>query len=605
MNDDAPGPSDDRLVVRPYGVPLPKAGPGPALRFTEHLEGTISEMAGPDADFAAAAALGRAAGHTVALALTIAYGDLGAMLADPAAPATVTGRVEIPSISPTPLAVVGGHFVLLAPDPGHVQTDNMVYVLELEADDGRHLSLRGFKVVHHGPAARAWRDTTTLYVTVAEHRPDGDVEWRGVVRISMTSLRRLVASMEILHVGRRRDRERYRYDFMSRFAGSLWPFYGGSLDEPARFPSPPPAPPPLPTPNGVEAAAVRWCDPTGTWHDHLVPGACSRLIRYRGGDKGPVMLAPGFAMSATSYALETNSPNLVGYLLDHHFDVWLFDYRAGIDLPSAWSKGTIDQIAAIDWPRAIDEVRRITGCADVQAFGHCVGSVSLLMALLGGAQGVRSAMCAQFTVHPVTSTLNRVKARLNLGAAMADVGIARLRPDSAPGLADMALDLTLRPVPLPHGERCGLAVCRWINAIYGCTHVHDQLDEATHQQIANLFGVGNLDGLRHLVLMLQRGVAVDASGLDRYLPHVGRLDLPIHFVAGVRNHIFHPHGTERTLDWLRQAHGADAAARNYSVTFLDDYGHLDALIGRDAATEVFPGIVDQLDRFAAPGSGPR
>jgi cholesterol oxidase len=220
------------------------------------------------------------------------------------------------------------------------------------------------------------------------------------------------------------------------------------------------------------------------------------------------------------------------------------------------------------------------------------------MALLSGTDGVRSAMCAQFTVHPVTSTLNKVKARLGLGTVMADLGMARLRPDSAPGLPDMALDLALRPVPMPRGERCGLAVCRWINAIYGCTHVHDQLDDATHQEIANLFGVGNLDGLRHLVLMLQRGMAVDASGLDRYLPHVARLDLPIHFLAGTRNHIFHPQGTERTLDWLRQAHGNKKADRNYSVTYLKQYGHLDALIGRNVSTEVFPDIVHHLDRLA-------
>jgi cholesterol oxidase len=606
MNDDAQGPSHRRLVVHPYGEPLPRVGPRPSLRFTEHLAGFVSDMAGPDADFDDAAALGRASGHSMALELSIAYDDLTAVLSDTTVEAAVTGRVELPSVSASPLEVVAGRFVLLVPDPGHVETDNMIYQLDLKADDGRQLTLYGYKIVHHGPAARAWRDTTTLYVAVRELREDGDPvdRGRGVVRISMASLRRLVASMEILHVPQRRERERYRFEFMSRFAGSLWPFYGGSWNEPARFPSPPPKPPALPTPNGCRPDAVRWCDPGGAWHDHIVPGACSRLIRYRGGDKGPVVLAPGFAMSATSYALETNRPSLVAYLLERQFDVWLFDYRAGIDLPSAWSSCTIDEIATIDWPRAIDEVRRISGSPDVQAFGHCVGSVSLLMALLSGTQGVRSAMCAQFTVHPVTSTLNKVKAKLGLGTGMADLGMARLRPDSAPGLTDTALDLALRPVPVPHGERCGLAVCRWINAIYGCTHVHDQLDEATHQEIANLFGVGNLDGLRHLVLILQRGLAVDASGLDRYLPHVARLDLPIHFLAGTRNHIFHPQGTERTLNWLRQAHGDDKSDRNYSVTYLDRYGHLDALIGRHVSTEVFPDIVHHLDRFASPGSGP-
>ena len=33
---------------------------------------------------------------------------------------------------------------------------------------------------------------------------------------------------------------------------------------------------------------------------------------------------------------------------------------------------------------------------------------------------------------------------------------------------------------------------------------------------------------------------------------------------------------------------------------LDDYAHLDGFIGRDAALDVYPGIVAHLDRTAAP-----
>ena len=102
---------------------------------------------------------------------------------------------------------------------------------------------------------------------------------------------------------------------------------------------------------------VLLCDPGGQWHvSGDVPDACSRLIRYRGGDKGPVMLASGFAMSATSMLTPTIHPNLVELLLDEGYDVWLFDYRAGIDLPSADTQFTVDDIAYLDWPRAVDEV---------------------------------------------------------------------------------------------------------------------------------------------------------------------------------------------------------------------------------------------------------
>jgi len=565
------------------------------------MQGHYSESAGHDVEFGAAAARGRAAGRSVATDLVIDYPDLGAVLADPGVPGEVTGQVVIPALGDEPLEVTAGQFTLLVPDPHHVETDNMRYRLELVARDGSRYLLEGYKVIRRGSVLRSWGETTTLRMTLYQ-RSGADVltvRYRGELRVSVTAVVRLVASIEIRNVANRVDRERYRCEFVARFLGWLWPFYAGVLDERERFPIPPREAPALPRPGGLAADMVRWCDGAGGWHDEAVPDACSRLVRYRGGTKGPVLLAPGFAMSATSFALATNRPSLVEYLVDHGFDVWLFDYRAGIELPSAWEQGTIDDIATIDWPRAVGEVTRITGREDVQAIGHCVGSVSLMMTLLYGTTGIRSAMCSQFTVHPVTSRLNLAKASLHLGTGLAAAGIRHLGPDTAWNARDVALDLAIRPVPVPRGERCGLATCRWINAVFGTTHLHAQLDDATHRQIPNLFGVANLAGLRHLILILQRGRAVDAGGLDRYLPHVDRLDLPIHFLAGTRNYIFRPQGTERTLAWLTEAFGRERAARNFSVTYLDGYAHLDALIGRDAATDVFPGIVEFLEATAA------
>jgi len=571
------------------------------LRFDEQMEGFFSELVGPDGDFESGEALGRAGAQRITTRLTITHDDLSELLSDPSLPASISGRIDLPSLGVGPLTVTSGQFVLLTPDPTHVETDRMTYSLAARSDAGVEYLIEGFKVIRHGPAVRAWRDTTTLFTTIDRVDADGmpTPVGKGILRVTVAGLARLVASMQILNVEPRSEQERLRLCFLRMFLGSLWPFYSGSLDERRRFPVPPAAPVDLPEPGGLPAEVVRWCDPSGTWHDHLIPGACSRLIRYRGGNKGPLMLASGYAMSATSFGWRTDRPSLLELLVEDGFDVWLFDYRAGIELPSAWSQCTIDDIATLDWPRAVAEVRRISGSEDVQAFGHCVGSVSLLMTLLNGTEGIRSAMCAQFTLHPVTSTLNKAKAAFHVGSAMAELGIARVVPDVAFTLPDVGLDLALRPIPMPRSERCGLAVCRWINAIFGCTHLHAQLNQATHDQIPDMFGVGNLTGLRHLGLMLQGEIAVDAYGLDRYLPHVDRLDLPIHFVAGIRNDIFHPQGTERTLNWLGQHFGSQKARQNYSVTYLEHYGHLDALIGRDAAVEVFPQLLERLNQHAA------
>ena len=132
-----------------------------------------------------------------------------------------------------------------------------------------------------------------------------------------------------------------------------------------------------------------------------------RLVRYEGGRRGPVLLASGFGMSSTSFLLDTVNTNLAEHLVERSYDVWLFDYRASIDLPSSRTAFSLDDVATTDWPQAVAEVRNITGAGSVQALGHCVGSVSLMMALAAGLSDVRSAVCMQFTLHPVTCTSTR------------------------------------------------------------------------------------------------------------------------------------------------------------------------------------------------------
>jgi cholesterol oxidase len=302
-------------------------------------------------------------------------------------------------------------------------------------------------------------------------------------------------------------------------------------------------------------------------------------------------------MSATSLYDDGVKSGLASFLAAEGYDVWLFDYRAGVELPSAEAQFTIDDIANFDWPRAIEEVLRISGAHTVQAFGHCVGSVSLLMAILDRTNDldrkVRSVVCAQFTLHPVTSKVKVVESDLHVGVILQGLRQRLLRPDTNRTAGHVALDLALRAIPLPKGEACQLPVCRWINAIYGLTHCHDQLEDETHQALPDLFGVANIRALEHLGLMMQRGRAVDARGRDRYLENANRLaPIPILLLAGERNYIFHPEGASRTMRWLE-----DNGAMHATLHSLPDYGHLDALIGRDAARDVFPVVLGHLDSY--------
>jgi cholesterol oxidase len=582
--------------------PTPRlvAPPGsrrPGIRFTERMAGWAGTSTAGDAE--AGAVQGQVDGSRIEFVLTVDIDDLPAMIEDPATPGRLSGTVVAPAVSPRRMRVVDGSFRLSRHDPTHVDTWHMTYEMALVADDGRRFRFSGHKVLHDRFGLDVWGDTTTLYVTIADD--DGRPVAAGVMRIAPGDLARQASTMRITGVDGRLERARWLARFGARFVRSLTQVYG-SLDDVGRFPTLPADPAPL---NGMgrrrlrlPAPEPRWCGADGRWHEGGADGSVGddawlRLVRYEGGRRGPVLLASGFGMSATSFLLDTVGTNLAEHLVERGYDVWLFDYRAGIDLPSSRGAFTLDDIARTDWPTAVAEVRRVTGAGSVQALGHCVGSVSLMMALGAGMTDVRSAVCMQFTLHPDTSYLNQLKAAVKVDRLMGRIGLRRVAPLTGRDLPDTALDLLLRAVPMPRAERCGKALCRWINAIYGCTHAHDQLDDATHDQLDDMFGVGDLAALGHMGTMLHRRLAVDTAGDEAYTAHPERLRLPLLLVQGERNYIFRPAGSMRTLRWLQTVNEPSL----YERAVLPGYAHLDALIGRDAAVDVYPVLSDHLDRF--------
>jgi cholesterol oxidase len=555
--------------------------------------------------FEAGWARGRADGTEIKFVLTVRVEDLDAMLARPATPAQVTGTVVAPALSGRALTVVRGQFQLLVHDPDHVETWNMTYDLELVSRAGEQFRLRGFKVLHQRPGFSAWRDTTTLFVTVTSDHPK--TERLGIMRLTPGDLIRQVRTMRVLHVRSPKRRIEYLGAFLNRFAHSLIHIYGGVLDEASQFPQLPEAgtwePPTLERLRRPLGPEVHWLDGNKQWQGGSRPDADARLCltRYRRGSKGPVILAPGFGMAASSFLATTIDENLVEYLVKHDYDVWLFDYRASIHLQrAATSRFTLDNIATEDWPEAVAAVQRLAGVADVQVVAHCVGSVTLLMALLAGMTGVRSAVCSQFTTQPDTSWFNLLKAHLRVGQLLQVAGVRYVRPPVRRGLPSYALDIALRAVPMAGEERCGRAVCRWINAVYGLTHHHAQLNDATHDALIDAFGVGELDAFDHIAVIMRYHRALDSGRNDAYLPYPGRLNIPIHFLIGAYNYIFFPPGSYRTIQWLK----ANNDPRLYTYTYLPGYAHLDSMIGRDAASDVYPEILAHLGGHPPPPPPP-
>src|SRR5688500_12097978 len=100
-------------------------------------------------------------------------------------------------------------------------------------------------------------------------------------------------------------------------------------------------------------------------------------------------------MSGATFSLDTVNTNPVEYLHDAGHDLWVFDHRATIDLPTTDGHFPADQIADHDFPAALARIRELTGMPQVDVVALGFGSMSLLMAMVDGLQGVRSAVCCQ------------------------------------------------------------------------------------------------------------------------------------------------------------------------------------------------------------------
>ena len=128
-------------------------------------------------------------------------------------------------------------------------------------------------------------------------------------------------------------------------------------------------------------------------------GVDLRLTRFRAGSKGPVVLAHGLGVSSRIFMPDTIDTSLAEFLVSRNYDVWLLDFRASIDLPSAHSQFSGDDVARFDYPAAVDAVRRITGSDTVQIVAHCFGASTLFMSFAAGLSHVRSAVFSQIAGH--------------------------------------------------------------------------------------------------------------------------------------------------------------------------------------------------------------
>lgn len=300
------------------------------------------------------------------------------------------------------------------------------------------------------------------------------------------------------------------------------------------------------------------------------------LRRYPS-DGPPVLLVHG--MSANHYNWDFRPEiSLADYLQSHGFDVWVPELRgdqgalppAGVAHPRRY---TFDDHANLDVPAIVRGVLDATGAETVQWVGHSMGGMLLYTQLTRAPEQIRAgvAICSPGTFeHPIpihdlarsarwmVTNRSRIPSRA-IGKLIAPFGkVNVLVPQVAnPALMDGAMlrglsAYTLEDVPGP----------------------------VAHQAMG----------------WLTSGAFTRVDGSQWLEPR----STPLLLMGAARDGV------------VSEADVAATCARYPNCEYLrlgreqgfsDDYGHVDPVLGRTARDEVYPHVLEFLQRTAAPSSG--
>ncbi|WGS53626.1 GMC oxidoreductase [Paraburkholderia sp. D15] len=572
------------------GTAAPPPAPKIGLRFTETMIGTYTPANAPAALAEADANAAPSATSPIEFTLTVESDDLADMLANPQHLAHTAGTLTCPALSAQPMTIVDGTFNLFVVNASDVDERNMNYRMTLESTEGKTYTLTGQKIITRTSPINLWAQTNTLYAELRTGtRTDGPLLGKATLIITPENFLKQQRTLEVTNTPDLATRLDWTLKFGKFFAGVLFTEYGG-VAAPLQFVettatprikralrAPAPQTTYFDTPDGTTLRLTRYADP-----------AAAKPLR-------PLLMIHGSGVSSRIFSTDLIATNLVEYLCACGYDVWLVDLRVSIELPSVLVPANVDEVAREDIPAAVAKVRELTGAAQIQVLGHCMGGLALSMSLLAGLQGVRSALISQVAAHPVPGTLQKIKAGLHIPGIMQHLGVRDLTAYTQHrAWPDNLLDEALRLYPIDHDEGCGNPICHRATFLYGLLYEHAKLNETLHENLQELFGIHDIEVFRHLAAMVRAGRIVDAEGEDLYLGGARGLEglrLPIGFIHGERNETYLPKSTQLTFDMLTRAF----PEQPYERHLIPGYGHIDCIFGKDAAADVYPVIARYLD----------
>ena len=310
------------------------------------------------------------------------------------------------------------------------------------------------------------------------------------------------------------------------------------------------------------------------------------LVRYRARPEAagrPVLLCHGISANGRNMDLDGRH-SLARWLSAHGREVWVVSLRlggrylggGGGTSPLPRPGYDLDALVDQDLPTAVAHVRRVSGAPLIDFVGHSLGGIVFYGYLGHGGEGIGAGVT-------MGSPL-----RLDLGGP-ADAALSQVA-----GLLDASWTI---PVKVP--SWLGIPLEGLVPGSPTELLLYNP-ENTPPSTIQRLMAMGTEDVsaglLQQLAGMMRNGELRSGDGTRDYRQALAGVRTPVLVVAGKRDRL-------ATVPAVRAGYDALGGPREWRVVGVEngaraDYGHMDLVLGERAKEEVWPAVLDFLDRQA-------
>lgn len=544
---------------------------------------------------------GKVLGQSFKFRVTVFIDDIDDFINDPNLEANLTGYIDSPLFGGRQEISNGIFNLFVYPDESTEfnAAKEMHYSFEFQDNDSNHFYFKGFKVLHKQNLDEAWTETTTLFTKIYKDKDESELFCDGILRLNLEDFLKQLTTFDS-NAGSFLDKIETYYKFLDVFASKAWQAYTPQIFNPEKhqwdkhvFP--------VHTMKGVSDCKIT---------HHFVDTSDGLTIQfdrfYKRKSKDIIILLHGLSSSTDMYIMPEHY-NLVQYLINNGYeDVVSIDWRGSGRhkynyIPSGYN---IDYVAKYDLPEALKQIKNLIGeDCNYHIISHCVGSISAAASLSSGQlSGIKSWIANSVSFNPQIPKLAYLK--ISFAPFLLD-NIFRypyLSPQ-IPYLPGFGFAKWISLMERLIRRECDEPGCHMVSFMWGwgfpAAYEHKNLHVLTHRRIKDIFGATTTSYFRHLRKMIKLKETVPYQLKEQFydLPKSYYQSLKHHtlpptlLIAGKENRIF-PGSNKLSFNRIQK----DFPGQEIKYLEFEGYGHQDIFIGKNSATDIFPSILDFLNK---------